>query len=121
MAFVTATYPALHSLLTVCTGAVVAARAGVLDGKKATTNKAAFRVFTEPFPDVVWQPRARWVRDGNLWTGAGVSAGIDVTLAWIGSVWGEEVAQGVADRMEYVWEKEGEGGKWDRFAELYGL
>jgi transcriptional regulator GlxA family with amidase domain len=95
-------YPDLKFLLTVCTGAVLAARAGVLDGKRATTNKLRFEVVSSEGRNVQWVRQARWVQDGNVWTSSGVSAGIDMTLAWIGESFGEEVAKGIADGMEYV-------------------
>lgn len=98
----------LQYLITVCTGAGLAARAGVLDGKRATTNKIAWEETTALGPRVKWVRRARWVRaeDGEegspgVWTSSGVSAGIDVTFAWMAEVYGEAVADGVARRLEY--------------------
>ncbi|KAF2095948.1 class I glutamine amidotransferase-like protein [Rhizodiscina lignyota] len=92
--------PRCQYIITICTGAPLLAKSGVLDGKRATTNKAAWR-FTAWGPKTDWIARARWVQDGNIWTAAGVSAGIDVTLAWIGTVYGEETATAVSNRMEY--------------------
>jgi transcriptional regulator GlxA family with amidase domain len=67
---------------------------------------------------VTWKPHARWVNDGNIWTSSGVSAGIDVTLAWIEAVFGPETAKDIADRIEYSrWEDP----DLDPFAALYGL
>ena len=48
-----------------------------------------------------WVHTARWVPDGNIWTSSGVSAGIDLTYAWIGNVYGEEVADYIAMAIEY--------------------
>jgi transcriptional regulator GlxA family with amidase domain len=104
--FIRDVYPDLKFLLTVCTGAVLAARAGVLDGKRATTNKLRFEVVASEGRDVDWVRKARWVQDGNVWTSSGVSAGIDMTLAWIGERFGEDVARSIADGMEYVRNKE---------------
>ncbi|KAL3464716.1 class I glutamine amidotransferase-like protein [Aspergillus heterothallicus] len=118
IAFIRCTCPRLKYLLTVCTGSGLAARAGVLDGKRATTNKRAFEEIKSWRREVDWVSKARWVVDGNVWTSSGVSAGIDVTLAWIESVYGDEVARGVADGMEY--RRVRDGGD-DPFAELYGL
>lgn len=94
---------ALRYLITVCTGAGLAARAGVLDGKRATTNKMAWDETTALGPKVEWVRKARWVRaeGGQTWTSAGVSAGIDVMFAWISEVYGEEVAGTIAKKMEY--------------------
>lgn len=71
--FVRKVYPNLKYLITTCTGAGIAARAGVLDGKRATTNKAAWNTITQMGPDVKWTSPARWVVDGNIWTSSGVS------------------------------------------------
>lgn len=64
-----------------------------------------------------WVPKARWVVDGNIWTSSGISAGIDLTYAWVGHVWGEEVADYIADCSEY--ERNRDAGA-DRFAERWG-
>jgi transcriptional regulator GlxA family with amidase domain len=111
-------YPNVKTLITVCTGAVIAASAGVLDGKSATTNKRAWAFATAKGPKTNWIAKARWVVDGNVWTSAGISAGIDIALSWVASVWGQEVAEGLATGMEYEWHKD---ASWDPFSEVYGL
>ncbi len=68
---------AAPTVLTVCTGAALAASSGILKGRRATTNKAAWAWATaqgEP-GTIAWQKKARWVQDGNIWTSAGVTAG----------------------------------------------
>jgi transcriptional regulator GlxA family with amidase domain len=67
----------------VCTGAALLAHAGLLDGRRATTNKLAFKWVTEQGPAVDWVKQARWVEDGKFATSSGVAAGIDMTLALI--------------------------------------
>jgi transcriptional regulator GlxA family with amidase domain len=99
--YIAATYPKLQYLITVCTGAGLAARAGVLDGKKATTNKASWAGTIALGPKVKWVSQARWTVDGNIWTSSGISASIDVTLAFIAHVYGDDVATGLANSMEY--------------------
>ncbi|KAF7529308.1 hypothetical protein PCG10_008018 [Penicillium crustosum] len=116
--FIRNIYPQLGYLITVCTGAGLAARAGVLNGKRATTNKMAWAEITDLGVNVDWVPHARWVVDGNVWSSSGVSAGIDVTLAWIGEVYGSEVAKDISDSMEYT--RHGDPSH-DPFAELHGL
>ncbi|KAF3043863.1 hypothetical protein E8E11_001935 [Didymella keratinophila] len=101
IAFVKAIYPKLKYVISICTGATLLSRAGVLDGKKATTNKRAWAWATSTGPNVTWVPSARWVEDGNIFTSSGISAGIDVTMAWVGKVYGEEVADYLANSMEY--------------------
>lgn len=100
--FVRAVFPTLQYLITICTGAGIAARAGVLDGRRATTNKLAWKEMVALGPEVQWVHRARWVEDGNVWTSSGISAGIDVIFAWIRTVYGESVGKDIADRMEYT-------------------
>ncbi|PIL29715.1 hypothetical protein GSI_08153 [Ganoderma sinense ZZ0214-1] len=115
--FVKKTYPKLKYLITVCNGASIPAAAGVLDGKRATTNKAAWKAATSAGPNVNWVKTARYVVDGNCWTSAGVSAGIDVTLAWISKVYGEGLARMLANGMEYEWRDD---PNWDPFAYMFG-
>ncbi|CAA9959118.1 ThiJ/PfpI family protein [Pyrenophora teres f. maculata] len=69
-------------------------------------------------PNVDWIAKARWVVDGRFWTSSGVSAGIDLTYAWIGHVFGEDVAQDIADRSEYV--RNTDAGDDGGFAERWG-
>jgi len=71
--FIARTVPKVQYLWTICTGAGIAAQAGVLDGKHATTNKAAWGDITPLGPKVLWVSPARWVVDGNVWTSSGVS------------------------------------------------
>ena len=67
----------------VCTGSALRAKAGILDGKKATSNKQVFNLAASSSDKVEWIESARWVDDGNVVTSSGVSAGIDMSLAII--------------------------------------
>ncbi|CAN8106215.1 unnamed protein product [Discula destructiva] len=112
--------PAVDYVLSVCTGASLLARTGaILSGRNATTNKAAFNwVKTVDHADEVnWIAKARWVVDGNVWTSSGVSAGTDMTLAWIEEVYGRNESERMRIMME--WNKLNQTD--DPFAELYGL
>jgi len=93
-------YPTLDFLITVYTGAGIAARAGVLDGKHATINKRAWDQTIALGPKVKWVPQARWISDGNIWTTSGVAAGTDGFLAWIEAIYGSAMAKTVSDGME---------------------
>jgi transcriptional regulator GlxA family with amidase domain len=86
----------------VCTGSALAAQAGVLDGKKATTNKFTWEYVTGLNDRVGWVRKARWVVDGNVYTSSGISAGIDATLAFVENTYSRAVAEQVARRMEYT-------------------
>ncbi|KAM3513139.1 hypothetical protein MY11210_003164 [Beauveria gryllotalpidicola] len=100
--FMRNTFPRPRNLLTVCTGSFIAARAGVLDGRNATSNEVAFDSAWLNGPLVNWQRKARWVNDGNIWTSSGVSAGIDMMLAYVSDQYGDDVAEYIAKDMEYV-------------------
>ncbi|KAI8966095.1 class I glutamine amidotransferase-like protein [Daldinia sp. FL1419] len=100
--FVREAYPSLRYLLTVCTGSAVAATSGILDGRRATSNKRAWEWATAQGPRVNWVRRARWVTDGNIWTSSGISAGIDMMYAFVADRYGDDVAQMLANASEYV-------------------
>ena len=116
--FIQRVYPRLKHLITVCTGSGLAAQAGVLDGKRATSNKKVFKEIMSLRPQVHWVSHAWWVTDGNIWTSSGVSAGIDATLAWIEEVYGKEKAQDIANEIEYF---RHENASRDPFAGLHGV
>ncbi|KAG6855402.1 hypothetical protein H0H87_003467 [Tephrocybe sp. NHM501043] len=116
--FVKGIYPSLEYLITVCNGAGIAARAGVLDGKKATTDKMLWWQETASREQVKWIAHARWVVDGNVWTSSGVSAGLDAVFAFIAAVYGEEAAEKVSNILEYERHMD---PSWDPYAVLYGL
>lgn len=105
-------------LASICTGAGLLAKAGVLDGKRATTNKLAFKWVVEQGPRTTWVPEARWVEDGKLFTAGGVAAGIDMSLAVISKQQGLDVANRVAQGTEYDWHRD---ASWDPFAKAAGL
>lgn len=105
-------------VLSVCTGSILLADAGILDGKRATTNKAAYKRLTEPRPQVHWVPEARWVEDGTVITSSGVSAGMDMTLRFIEILHGKDTAEQVAIWTEYAWHQNPD---WDPFAKVHGL
>ena len=104
--------------LSVCTGAALLAKAGVLDGRRATTNKAAFHWVAEQGPQVDWVRAARWVEDGAFVTSSGVSAGMDMALGVIARLHGEDAAKEVATKAEYVWQRDRDH---DPFAAVHGL
>ena len=99
--FVLKQYPGLKNLVTVCTGSGITSLTGLLDGKKATTFKGAWKVIPAWRPQVDWVPRARWVVDGNIWTSSGVCSGIDLMFAFVKSIHGEQIAHDIAVWMEY--------------------
>lgn len=83
----------------VCTGAFLLAAAGLLDGKRATTHWAFCEQLAAAFPKVRVEPDPIYVRDGAVWTSAGVTAGIDLSLALVEEDLGREVALLVARNL----------------------
>lgn len=102
-------------VLTICTGSILLAKTGFLDGKKATSNKRVFK-WTQQFPEVKWVHKARWVRDGNIYTSSGVSAGMDMALGFVADLLGYEVAKEQSIQIEYSWH---EDSSWDPFSGDY--
>lgn len=90
-------------VLCVCTGSVLAAKTGALDGKRATSNKRAFEWAQDCCPKVNWVRDARWVVDGKFYTSAGVSAGIDMALGFVRDIFGADRVLEICTRMEYHW------------------
>jgi putative intracellular protease/amidase len=99
----------------VCSGSALLAKAGLLDGRKATCNKAYFNLLIPNGPKVDWQPKARWVEDGKFVTSSGVSAGTDMALAIIAKLFGEDIAKRISTGTEYVWSSDPDN---DPFAKL---
>lgn len=89
--------------LSVCTGSALLAKTGLLNNRKATSNKKAFDWVRSVNPKVNWIKNARWVVDGKYYTSSGVSAGIDMTLGYIKDRFGEQKAKDIANHIEYIW------------------
>ena len=89
-------------ITSVCTGAALLARSGVLDRRRATSNKRAFDWVVSQGPHVEWVRKARWVVDGELWTSSGVSAGIDMALALVARLVDAPTAELIAHVIEYT-------------------
>ncbi|MFT4852913.1 MAG: putative intracellular protease/amidase [Candidatus Pseudothioglobus sp.] len=90
----------------VCTGSALLAAAGILDGHRATSNKQVFDMARVVSDKVDWIEAARWVDDGAVVTSSGVSAGIDMSLAIIARLFGEEAAETIANGAEYTWHRD---------------
>jgi transcriptional regulator GlxA family with amidase domain len=96
--FVRRTFDAGADLLSVCSGSFILQAAGILEGRKASTNWKAIEPLRQLGVEVVEE---RYTQDGPVWTSAGVSAGIDMLLAYIAAVQGENVASTVQLHAEY--------------------
>ncbi|MGZ5564517.1 MAG: DJ-1/PfpI family protein [Chthoniobacterales bacterium] len=93
--------------MSVCTGAFVLAKTGLLSGKAATTHHNSYRPFAFSFPDIQLKRGARFVEEGNLATAGGLSSGIDLALRVVERYFGRDVAEKTAYQMEY----QGQGWK----------
>jgi transcriptional regulator GlxA family with amidase domain len=96
MSWIKAVAPHCRRVATVCTGAFLAAEAGMLDGRRVTTHWASADKLATEFPGLHVDPDPIYIRDGKFWTSAGVTAGIDLALALVHDDLGTEVAQTVA-------------------------
>jgi transcriptional regulator GlxA family with amidase domain len=83
----------------VCSGAFVLAAAGLLDGRRATTHWAEAGDLVHRYPEVAVDADAIYVRDGDVWTSAGVTAGIDLALALVADDHGQQAAAAVARHL----------------------
>ena len=93
-------------VLSVCTGSALLAKAGLLDGIQATSNKRAWQWVISQSSQVNWVAQARWVVDGKFYTSSGVSAGMDMALGFIADRHGLDTARQVAYDIEYRWNKD---------------
>ncbi|WP_175934832.1 DJ-1/PfpI family protein [Corynebacterium sp. Marseille-P4321] len=90
----------VETVMSVCTGSALLAAAGLLEGYAATSNKRALDWATSFGTDIEWQRSARWVHDRDRWTSSGVTAGIDMTAAFVATRWSSEMALDIADSIE---------------------
>ena len=93
-------------VLSVCTGSALLAKARLLDGRQATSNKRAWQWIISQSQQVNWVAQARWVVDGKFYTSSGVSAGMDMALGFIADRQDIEVARQIAHDIEYRWHED---------------
>lgn len=97
--WVGAVCPRVKRLAALCSGAFFLAEAGVLDGKRATTHWSVAQMLQQRYPEIAVDADAIFIREDNLWTSAGVTAGIDLALAFVEEDFGRELALAVASEM----------------------
>jgi transcriptional regulator GlxA family with amidase domain len=90
-------------MMSVCTGAFLLGKAGLLDGREATTHWKSLEALKESAPKTTVRENRRFVDNGQVVTAAGVSAGIDASLHVVDKLLGREVAEKTARYMEYKW------------------
>ncbi|KAJ7602462.1 class I glutamine amidotransferase-like protein [Roridomyces roridus] len=108
-------------ILAICTGSLILAHIGVLNGLRATTNKRAFRSVQEETKDlpITWVPKARWVatEDKKIWTASGISAGMDLAGGFLDYLVGEKLGLAMRSFLELSMKGEDD----DEFAAYHGL
>jgi transcriptional regulator GlxA family with amidase domain len=102
----------------VCSGAYILAEAGLLDGRRATTHWQRTQHFISAYPKVKLEADRIFVRDGNIWSSAGISAGIDLALAMAAEDFGEEVAQKTARQLVLYDRRSGGQSQFSSLLEL---
>jgi transcriptional regulator GlxA family with amidase domain len=102
----------------VCSGAYVLAEAGLLDGRRATTHWQRTPHFVKTYPKIKLEPDQIFVRDGNIWSSAGITAGIDLALAMITEDYGDEIAQNTARQLVLYHRRSGGQSQFSSLLEL---
>jgi len=90
-------------VLSVCTGSALLAKSGLLNNRKATSNKISWEWVINQNQEVNWINKARWVVDGKYYTSSGITAGIDMALGFISDKHNNEVAKNISKSLEYIW------------------
>lgn len=96
VAALTGLWPRVRRMASICTGTFILAKAGILDGRRATTHWRHAALLSRAYPQITVEPDAIFVRDGDVYTSAGVSAGIDLALALVEDDHGPELVREVA-------------------------
>ncbi|MDE2380471.1 GlxA family transcriptional regulator [Bradyrhizobium sp.] len=105
-------------IASVCSGAYVLAEAGLLDGRRATTHWGRTRDFVARYPKVRFEPDQIYTRDGDVWTSAGITAGIDLALAMVAEDHGDAVAQDTARQLVLYHRRSGGQSQFSSLLEL---
>jgi transcriptional regulator GlxA family with amidase domain len=102
----------------VCSGTYVLAEAGLLDGKRATTHWNRTRQVLAAYPKVKLEPDQIFVRDGNIWSSAGITAGIDLALAMVAEDYGEAIVEKTARQLVLYHRRSGGQSQFSSLLEL---
>jgi transcriptional regulator GlxA family with amidase domain len=105
-------------IASVCSGAFILAEAGLLDGRRATTHWQRTRQFLSQYPKVKLEPDRIFVRDGDIWSSAGISAGIDLALAMVAEDLGDEIAKKAARQLVLYHRRSGGQSQFSSLLEL---
>jgi len=101
LAWLCAAHERCDLMMSICTGAFILARTGLLTGRSATTHHEFYELFESNFAEIDLKRGVRFVEQGKLATAGGLSSGIDLALRVVERYFGRDVAQATADYMEY--------------------
>ena len=118
LAFVRAAAKRGVRIASVCSGTYVLAEAGLLDGRRATTHWSRTRHFLAAYPKVKLESDRIFVRDGDIWSSAGISAGIDLALAMVAEDFGEDISQQTARQLVLYNRRSGGQSQFSSLLEL---
>lgn len=104
--WLTRTAKSAELVASVCTGAFLLAKGGLLDGKRATTHWEDLEDLQKMFPKVKVEAEERWIDEDRVVSSAGISAGLDMSLHLVRRIEGEELAVRTARQMDYRWQRE---------------
>jgi transcriptional regulator GlxA family with amidase domain len=118
LAFVRAVARRGVRVASVCSGAFILAEAGLLDGRRATTHWHRTRQFVSAYPKVKLEADRIYTRDGNIWTSAGITAGIDLALAMVAEDYGDAIVQRTAKQLVLYHRRSGGQSQFSSLLEL---
>jgi transcriptional regulator GlxA family with amidase domain len=107
-----------HCIVSICTGAFMLAKLGILDGKRCTTHWRYAQIFAKQYPSTIVCDNAIYVEDGHVFTSAGVTAGIDLALALVERDYGAELAIEVARNLVLYFRRPGNQSQFSTPIEL---
>ena len=108
----------VRRVASVCSGTFVLAAAGLLDGRRATTHWGRSAAFAKAYPQVRLEPDRIFVKDGQVWSSAGITAGIDLALAMVAEDLGEPVAKRAAQQLVVYRRRPGGQSQFSALLEL---
>ena len=103
----------------VCSGSLALAKLGLLDGKKAATHWSRIDEFRKDYPDVLWTNEAIFIRNGKIWTSAGITSGIDMALAMVEEDLGFDLAKSVARQLIVYLRRPGGQSQFSELLDFY--
>jgi transcriptional regulator GlxA family with amidase domain len=118
LAYVLAVSSRARRIASVCSGTYILAEAGLLDGKRATTHWSRSTHFARRYPQIRLEPDRIFIRDGAIWSSAGITAGIDLSLALIAEDLGEDIARRTAQQLVVYRQRPGGQSQFSALLEL---